>query len=63
VDSIQHFENGGLKTTFEIADCAEDIFLIWLSELEQKSKVTYRVKSFTKSPSQKITFNVNIQQI
>ncbi|XP_022173624.1 uncharacterized protein LOC111036045 [Myzus persicae] len=57
VNSIQHFENEGLKSTFEIADCAEDLFLVWLSELEQKSKVTYRVKSFTKSPSQKIVFN------
>lgn len=57
VSCIQYLENDGLRSTFEIADCAEDTFLGWLSELEQKSKVTYRVKSYTKSPSQKITFN------
>ncbi|XP_026823341.1 uncharacterized protein LOC113561238 isoform X1 [Rhopalosiphum maidis] len=54
---IQHFENDGLRSTFEIADCAVDVFFVWFSELEQKSKVTYRVKSFTKSPSSKIIFN------
>ncbi|XP_060872582.1 uncharacterized protein LOC132946549 [Metopolophium dirhodum] len=57
VSCIQYLENDGLKSTFEIADCTNDIFLGWLSELEQKSKVTYRVKSYTKSPSQKIIFN------
>lgn len=63
MNCIQYLENDGLRSTFEIADCSEDIFLGWLSELEQKSKVTYRVKSFTKSPSQKIIFNVNIQHV
>ncbi|XP_025202319.1 uncharacterized protein LOC112599584 [Melanaphis sacchari] len=57
VNSLQHYENGSLKSTFEIADCAENVFFPWLSKLEQKSKVTYRVKSFTKSPSSKIIFN------
>lgn len=63
VNCIQYLENDGLRSTFEIADCSEDIFLGWLSELEQKSKVIYRVKSFTKSLSQKIIFNVNIQHV
>lgn len=57
VTCYQQFENNGLKSTFEIADCAMDVFFEWLSELEKKSKVTYRVKSFTKSPSSKIIFN------
>lgn len=63
VTCYQQFENDGLKSTFEIADCAMDVFFVWLSELEKKSKVTYRVKSFTKSPSSKIIFNVSIQQL
>ncbi|CAI6363604.1 unnamed protein product [Macrosiphum euphorbiae] len=57
VSNIQYLENDGLRSTFEIADCPEDIFFGWLSEVEEKSNVTYRVKSFTKSSSQKIIFN------
>lgn len=58
---IENIELNKFKVKFEIADCPEDMFFTWLSELEKKSKTTYRVKSFTKSLSPKIAFNVNIK--
>lgn len=64
VNDVEMLENDYLRAKFEIADCTEDMFLTWLSKLEKKSEVTYRVKSFTRSPSAKIIFNVNnIKQI
>lgn len=59
INHIEMLENNYFRAKFEIADCTEDMFLIWLSKLEKKSKVTYRVKSFTRSTSTKIVFNVN----
>ncbi|VVC40097.1 Zinc finger C2H2-type,Homeobox domain-like,HTH CenpB-type DNA-binding domain [Cinara cedri] len=57
INHIEMLENNYFRAKFEIADCTEDMFLIWLSKLEKKSKVTYRVKSFTRSTSTKIVFN------
>lgn len=56
---MEMLENEYFRAKFEIADCTEEMFFIWLSKLEKKSKVTYRVKSFTKSTSTKVVFNVN----
>lgn len=56
---IENLEQDKFRAKFEIADCTENIFQDWLSELSKKSMVTYRVKSFTKSSSSKIVFNVN----
>lgn len=63
INNLEILGNNQLKTKFEIPDCSETIFRNWLSELSQKSQVSYRVKSFTKSPSPKIVFNVIIKVI
>uniref|UniRef100_A0A2S2QFT1 Uncharacterized protein n=1 Tax=Sipha flava TaxID=143950 RepID=A0A2S2QFT1_9HEMI len=57
INYVESLGNDKLKTKFEIPDCSEKMFMNWLSELSQKSHVTYRVKSYTKSPSPKIIFN------
>lgn len=59
INYVESLGNDQLKTKFEIPECSEKIFMNWLSELSQKSQVTYRVKSYTKSPSPKIVFNVS----
>lgn len=61
IKSLENLGNDQLRATFEIPDCPENIFMNWLSELSQTSQVTYRVKSYTKSPSPKIVFNVIIK--
>lgn len=63
VNCIEDLKNDNIKAKFEIADCDEKMFFAWLSKVEQKSKVIYRVKSFTKSPSPKIVFNVVIKYL
>ncbi|XP_050431397.1 uncharacterized protein LOC126839970 [Adelges cooleyi] len=57
INQVKNIDNTSFQSKFEIADCTEDKFYVWLSELEKKSGVTYRVKSFTKSISLQIVFN------
>lgn len=61
VNYIEDLGNNDFRAKFEIADCDQKMFFVWLSKLEQKSEVIYRVKSFTKSFSPKIVFNVSIK--
>lgn len=59
VKNLKNLGDGKFKAKFEIAGLTKEAFFVWLSELSQKSLVTYKVKSFNKSTNPKVVFNVN----
>lgn len=51
------------STKFEIAECDESLFTVWLSELELKSKIFYDMNLDMKLKISDVLFNVNINEI